>query len=201
MLGCFVHLGGARVHPVRNIAFITIFPIVLWVFMQLATKVVVLFCVFEIYEAEPMFDLFFLVHLVYESDAIYLLICWNRYDQRMGMELILLMSMRAPWKARFFSLPFVFLNASPLVSLSLSYPNCPQWSAYCPNLALAWKELSFSSSLIGPTSSILILENDFLGPLSTSLGYLLYYFCGLNNGISSFFFGGRALATTSSYSS
>lgn len=88
----------------------------------------------------------------------------------MGMEFILFMSISAPWNARFFSLPFVFLNASPLVSFSLSYPNCPQWSAYCPNLAFAWKELSLSYSRIGPTYSMFILEKDRFGPLSASLG-------------------------------
>lgn len=55
----------------------------------------------------------------------------NRYDEinddhAIGMELILLMSMSAPWKALFFSFPFVFLKESPLVSFNFSYPNCPQ---------------------------------------------------------------------------
>ena len=77
MLGCFVHFGGARVHPVRNIAFITIFPIVVCVVLELAVKVVLLLCVFEIDEAEAMLNLVFLVHLLVEYDAIYLLIGWN----------------------------------------------------------------------------------------------------------------------------
>ena len=91
----------------------------------------------------------------------------------MGIEFILLTSIIIPWNALFFSFPFVFLKESPRVSFNLSKPNWPQLSAYCPNLAFAWNELSFSSSLIYPTSSTFILEKNFLGPLFSWL-YLTY---------------------------
>ena len=82
--------------------------------------------------------------------------------QRIGIEFILLMSIKFPWKALFFNLPFVFLNESPLVSFSLSKPKLPHSSAASPYFPLAWNELSLSSFLMGPTSSLLILEKDCL---------------------------------------
>ncbi len=69
-----------------------------------------------------------------------------------------------PWKALFFSFPFVFLKESPLVTFSLSYPYCPQASP-TPYLALASKVLSLLYSGIWPTYSALILEKNFFGPL------------------------------------
>lgn len=71
-----------------------------------------------------------------------------------------LKSMFPPWKALFFSLSFVFLNESPRVSFSLSWPYLPHSSPPLPYLNLASKELSWSWVLIGPTSSIFILENE-----------------------------------------
>ena len=89
----------------------------------------------------------------------------------MGMEFILLISIRFPWKALFLSFPLVFLNESPLASLSLSNPKFPHSSAASPYFAFAWKELSFNSALIGPTSSLFILEKDWLNPF-----FLVYTF-------------------------
>ena len=82
----------------------------------------------------------------------------------MGTELISLMLMPEPWKALFFSFPFVFLNESPLVTFSLSYPYCPHESP-TPYLAFASNVLSLLLSGMWPTSSSLILEKNFFGPL------------------------------------